>query len=814
MADSEILGRVAKGLALKEYSLLLGAGASAGAVGGNGRLLPTGAGLKDALVEDFEIGNEGEDLRLYEVYGDLQRERPEEIASYLHSWFANCRPSWQQLIAEFDWKRIWTLNIDDVVESAFEKAGRMSQSLTWDQRFVDGNDMTVQIIHLHGMASRLHNIDIGRDELVFSMADYAREVANVKTWHKVFFDEFAARPFVIIGARLDDEFDLAGVLNAGTVAEKSTGYPSVLVVPSVNQLRLRRLESAGLIVIQNTGEQFVSELLDHYRKIIGAITSQYNPTSSGYMTSGQMKFLQQFIDLRTYTPHNVDSSLFYSGYQPTWATIRNDDDAILDKTEDISTTVVQLARDEKIIQKIILLTGNPGSGKSTGLLRVANNLIGYGIRPFLFRGDEYIDVDATIEWLKTVKGSVLIFDDFADQSSTLQNLAQKCTEENVKILLVGADRPARHQIMNDRISSRYLDVSEAYWYGRLADADVERIIDKLHSRGRLGFVTRRNREEQRLHFVETANRSLFEAMSDLEGEKGFRERIRDNYRNLLSEDLRRLYAAACLCYDQSIPLPAGIAADFAMVKPADLLNLLENELKGSLVLTRSGIRPPHRITASLLVRTLNDSVRSDVSFALAVALAPHIDRTAMRLGTREHRIARHLMEHGNVARHSGRDKGSIWYDGLRQYYDWNGRYWDQRALFESRFGHHNVARSYAERSIQVHHHSFGYNTLGTVLLRMAVDQRLISALREGIVHLDTSRRLREWEDREHPYTAFFTYLIQYAERWGVHDMPQQVRSRWGDWFREALSSRVFSSRDGQRQLEAWNKRWLQFAVGS
>ena len=812
MIGSEILDRVAEGLALKEYSLLLGAGASAGAVGGNGRPLPTGVGLKDALVEDFAIGSEGEDPRLYEVYGDLQRERPDEIARYLHSWFSNCQPTWQHLITEFSWKRIWTLNIDDVVESAFANADRMTQPLTWHQRFVDSNDLAVQIIHLHGMANRLQNTASGRNELVFSMADYAREVANSKTWHKVFFDEFASRPFVIIGARLDDEFDLAEVLNTGSIAEKSTGRPSVLVVPSVSQLRLRRLESAGLIVVESTGEQFISELLDHYRKVMGDITNQYSPASPGRMTPGLMKFFQQFIDLRTYTLRDDDTSLFYSGYQPTWTTIQNNDDAILDKTEEASSAVVQLAHDDKITQKIILLTGNPGSGKSTGLLRVANNLIGHGIRPFIFRGDEYIDVDATIEWLKTVAGSVLLFDDFADQSRTLQNLAQKCAEEKVKMLLVGTDRPARHRIMNDRISSQYLDVSEAYWYGKLADTDVDRIIDKLHSRGRLGAITRRTRDQQRTHFVETANRSLFDAMSELEGGKGFRERVEEIYHGLLSEDSRRLYAAACLCYDQSVPLPAAIAADFAMVKPTDLLDLLDNEFKGLLILTRLGVRPPHRIMASLLVGTLDYSVRSDVSFAIAVALSPHIDQTAMRRGTREHRIARHLMDHRIVARHSGRDKGSKWYDGLRQYYDWNGRYWDQRALFESRYGHHDVARSYAERSIQVHPHSFGYNTLGTVLLRMAVDQRLISALHDGVVHLDASRRLHEWEDREHPYTAFFTYLIQYAERWNIHEIPQQIRNQWGEWFREASSSRVFSSHQGQRQLREWNRRWLQFAV--
>ncbi len=59
---SDLLQTLAEGIAHGEYSLLLGAGASIGAVGGNGRSLPTGAGLRDAIVEDFEIDTGGETI--------------------------------------------------------------------------------------------------------------------------------------------------------------------------------------------------------------------------------------------------------------------------------------------------------------------------------------------------------------------------------------------------------------------------------------------------------------------------------------------------------------------------------------------------------------------------------------------------------------------------------------------------------------------------------------------------------------------------------------------------------------------------------
>ena len=808
MTDVQIIDRIAEGLAHSEYSLLLGSGASVGAFGGNGRALPTCTGLAQALVKDFEIDTGGEILSLMQIYSSLQRNQGNRVNAYLHEWFTGCRPSWQHLLAEFNWKRIWTLNIDDVVEVGFNREGRPADSLTWNERFSDNKgESGQQIIHLHGLANRL--VDEGENEnaLVFSLSDYARAVANPKSWHKVFLDEFAGNPFLIIGAQLTEEIDLWESLERGSVAHTSTGLPSVVVVPSITPFRRDQLEASGFTVVETEGETFVRELLDRYREVISDLGDLYGPG-----TPGIKRFLQQFIDLRSFEPHGINSEDFYSGYQPTWDTIMDENDAILDKTNQASTEVINLATSDQIYQKIVFLAGNLGTGKSTGLLRIASNLKGVGAHPFLFRADEYMDVESTIEWLKTVPRTVLLFDDFADHSSTLQQLAERCRKEGVRMLLVCSDRSVRRPIITDRIDQQYLNPSESFWYGSLSDDDIDRVIKKLHSRGRLGHITRWGKRRQRNHFVESANRSLFDAMAELEGGPGFRETVRQVYQTLPTDGLRKLYAASCLCYAQSIPMPTGIGADFAGVDPKDLANLIENQCSGLLILTRIGIRPPHRITASLAINTLSRVARAEISLALAKALAPHVDERAMRAGTREYRIVRYLMNHEYVSQQAGEVEGRNWYDSLRDYYDWNGRYWDQRALFESKFEQHETAQSYAERSIKVHPHSFGHNTLGTVLLRMAIRQGSVDALRAGISSLETAKAFRDWGAREHPYTTYFTSMIRYGQVWGIVQVPHQERNAWNEWFREAQSSQVFSTHKGQEELSRWHREWLQFAV--
>ena len=133
---TELLDKLAEGLAQREYSLLLGAGASIGAKGGNGSPLPTGTGLRDKLVSEFKIDVGNEAPSLQQVYANLHRNQLEALTNYLLDWFTKCQPNWQHLLAEFSWQRIWTLNIDDVLEQAFKRESRPLQSLVWHERFL------------------------------------------------------------------------------------------------------------------------------------------------------------------------------------------------------------------------------------------------------------------------------------------------------------------------------------------------------------------------------------------------------------------------------------------------------------------------------------------------------------------------------------------------------------------------------------------------------------------------------------------------------------------------------------------------------
>ena len=807
--DVATMKRVAEGVCRREYSLLLGAGASMGSLGGNGEALPSGPQLRDRLINEFSIRTEGQTITLHRAYAAARRKDADKLDKFITEHFTNCIPDWQHLLADFDWHRIWTLNIDDIVENVYANRNISVDRFNWTSAFRDGSRSQRQVIHLHGFAEKSSARDPSESELVFSIQEYAATMKDTRAWHSVFVDEFAERPFIILGASLVEEFDLQEAL-ASSAAATTRGFPSVIVLERVTTLEREEFSSLGLIVVEADVRTFVRDLqteVKNYRTELGDLYGQT-------INSQTARFLQQFVDLRQYQPNRDETTRnFYAGYEPHWRNILDEDDAVLENTESALSSIQEVDCQEGVQQAIHILTGTSGTGKSTGLLRIASRFIAEGLPTFQFRGEEDLDIAATMQWLKRMPTTVLVFDGCADFADSIGELAEKCASANIRLLALGAERTGRHSFLEHKIDQAFLYLETEYEYGILSDRDIESLVDKLASRRRLGHITRWNRVQQCHYFRSTASRRLFEGMANLEGGIGFQTRIRNDYRRVRKESLKRLYAASSVAYQFGYALPLGIATKIAGLPAKELEDLLRQEQHAIMLLDGGGVRPPHRITAALIVESaLSAEEKFRAMEELALAVAPHIDINAIVSLTRPYRLLRRLMDQETVMRSVGPGLGRRLYETMQESYDWNGRYWDQRALFESELGNHAQARSYAEHSLQIHRHPFALNTLGTVLGRMAVQDGTPNILRDAIKNLEYARDERRWEASEHPYVTFFATMIKFGQTWGLEAIPTQVRSAFTEWLNEAMRSSVFSSPNGERQLKTFQRDWLYLAT--
>jgi len=109
------------GLVRGEYNLLFGAGASIGALAKDTSKLPDADTLATELLSDFSVETGGYKLDLksaYEQVEGLKDKVNRTRNEYFSARFSECEPTWQVLLPKLRWNRIWSLNIDDAIESA------------------------------------------------------------------------------------------------------------------------------------------------------------------------------------------------------------------------------------------------------------------------------------------------------------------------------------------------------------------------------------------------------------------------------------------------------------------------------------------------------------------------------------------------------------------------------------------------------------------------------------------------------------------------------------------------------------------------
>ena len=241
-------------------------------------------------------------------------------------------------------------------------------------------------------------------------------------------------------------------------------------------------------------------------------------------------------------------------------------------------------------------------------------------------------------------------------------------------------------------------------------------------------------------------------MHGLEQSGGFSARLDSEYRhNIHSPELKILYAASCITFSFGHPLPIGIAAALSGLSIDGAVGSTKTGLRGILHLDSKGLRPRHRVVASLVVeRSLDKELRYDIILRLSRLLSVYLNPSTISQRTIPARIARNLMDERILCDWIGEDKACELYANIAEIYGWNARYWEQRALAEARKGKFPSARSFAAHAVSLRQDTLTYNTLGAILTEMAISYPSLDRTDaadlfwEGIDALDTARGAWRW----------------------------------------------------------------------
>jgi hypothetical protein len=423
-------------------NLFLGAGFSIYAKDQTNAALPVGSVLCEELVKEFNCP----DLKdLSKVCTIIDSFNSEGLKAYLIKRFDVASfPDFYSNILKHNIPKIYTTNIDNLVQKIFERSGNkyLTNILKNGACFQDPN--CIDFVPLHG------SIEYPEDKFLFNMQEVSSSFRIKRNaWASL---SLAAEqiPSIFLGYSLND----AGVIEAlyGQDVKSSDQKNKWIVLRSENAGSEAYFKALGFKIIIADVKEFLE-----YLETLQPAKEQVKIKSNDYISEifPDSKVPQNPTNLKI---RPIDE--FFLGDAPIWSDV-------------LSNRIYKTSHLDKIVNAIehkkhIIVTGIPASGKSTLMLQLAKNLS--KTKRVLIFGDITVN-KANIIKNEIQTPTIILIDNCTTDIEAFVSL-----EKSANIQLVGFDRYYNVDISSHRIDySRYefLDVSD------LSPQDIQGIYDTI-----------------------------------------------------------------------------------------------------------------------------------------------------------------------------------------------------------------------------------------------------------------------------------------------------------------------------------------------
>lgn len=440
----------------KTPTLLLGAGFSYGAINKNGENLPLGQKLVENLYQYMFVDNPpskdilDEDIEGAEHYkreadlkglcGLLRDEgRVEERNKYLTHTFMGATISDKSKlnnIGKYRWDKIFTLNIDCLLEYIFEQNGVAYK--VWnrdnDDRRNDTSDTV--IIKLHGC---VQNEKAG---YIFDEEEYINFLNDDDCFSRDFGDAYSKGDVIFIGTEFQEE-DLKTIINKyGSKGYDLSGNNYFFISPKINNVRLKRQISSmeNYYWIPWTTEKFF-EFLD--QDVIKEKDSKRILTEKGLIS---------IDDLYKERTSGYESKLF-AGYESRYTDFFDEWDIVHPGLERFEERIVNNGKN--VIAAVI---GKSYVGKSCAAKRILVDLRKKGFLTFEFnmRSSEYMQLLlAYIEQLPQETKVAVLFEEASFYFNLLySNLISQCPDNIKQLVIITSDTSSNYFAKRDILESK------------------------------------------------------------------------------------------------------------------------------------------------------------------------------------------------------------------------------------------------------------------------------------------------------------------------------------------------------------------------
>lgn len=544
---------------------------------------------------------------------------------------------WQIDIFKYEWHRIYSTNIDDVLDLALESA-RSKGFLRSDFKLINfpspadfSNIYTgTPVVSIHGSINHLS------DGFIFSETEYAINAILTRDWMNDVAGTISNGGVIVIGNRLDENDIEAALVRRNTVHNDVSIMANWIVMPSFDEVKRDIYTSRGYHPLECTAEEFFNVLLSEVEKLN---TAYGNTATPYYSASRHAKYW--FREAFEFIPDQIDNGKrengiikrFIMGNHPDWYYIANRAYADISNITELHASISNFIGQKEPELAFMHVIGPSCSGKTTAIRAVISQCT--GVTPFIyeFNGKSGFDPELLIEIIKGIKGnSIFVFSSAYEYYYALPTICDRLDGRvSHRVLFILEDRSNDHR-MNSRHLSSARKISRTYEMKSISLSDASKIVGKLNDLGivREGFSNLASEHQAKLIVNKEQGYGgdiLATLLSVTKGDR-FQDKIVDEYLEISgrSDFSKRIIDYTAICHNFDFPLPTSYLCGFMNENLSKIISHLGNELDGVIIsrISNGRVCCRHRNIANYY---FNECIKNKGDFDSIVAALKYLSKT-------------------------------------------------------------------------------------------------------------------------------------------------------------------------------------------
>lgn len=708
--DTQTLLRAIRG---NKCVLMLGAGFAADAKNVLGKAVPAGGTLAAELWQVLGYDDEHgpyDGTRLQLLYDSALRRLGEaRLLGFLRDRLhVREYPDWYSIIADPLWYRVYTTNVDDLLERVFADHSQVRlHPISAIGRAYEERDVfldSIQYIKLNGSLS-----DNSTDRMTFGEREFGSRAGQYDVWYDHFVRDYSQYGTILVGTQLNEPL----FWQALQAREKRSGAAverrlrSFLISPHISPALADSLQDYNVVPVRRRADEFFPWLkgqLDPLPQREEVLLSS-DPRFSVYLHASReqperarslKRFFAAFSVVSPTDPQENYRSLFLLGAAPKWEDLACNLDARREINQAVfdGTSAALEARGQNLLA---VISGHRGAGKSTLLMRTAWDMAAAGFSVFFTYGENVPaphDVASAVDALG--RRVLLVVDDAEWIVSQTESYVREFNKlEKPPLMLVALRSNTLY-----RLDERDLEYSQ-FEIGDLTRHDIIAVTDVLRRDGKLGKMIDADDKAIFEEFERRARKQLLVALKEVTSGDEFDVIVRKEFEDLDQYELRVTYLVACLATAAGASLLRGQLLAASELPHAAFLSAIDREFKQLLVPvdgTEPRLAARHQLIAELIVDKLAPRTQLGEAYRrLMEVLAHDIGYDPGRgEGRRWFRLYKRLINHTQLFRRFERDieEARAIFDGIRATFGHDPHYWLQYGSLELQHGELELADHY------------------------------------------------------------------------------------------------------------------------